>query len=506
MKKSLVVILALVFVLSIAATALAAPANPFVDVPAKHWAYDAVSKLAKAGIVDGYGDGTFRGDKTMTRYEMAQIVAKAMARSDKADAENKALIDKLAVEFAAELNSLGVRVAKLEANTSTPYGPSAKVYGDARTRYQRNPAAQGYGWVPNTSDASNGHTYAPYSAFQERFRVNLDMNMNDDIFMQSRLTYQNKTSGNQAGDTSLGGVVGQGLVILDYGYFQFRNIFDGVDLRVGRDYFPEGYGLISGNTGGYDEFRLIFNGGKQLKGYVATGNMEPYITYSSAGAVTNQSINTNPGLAVGKYSGLATVPAVNVTTTNWVWNPAKDFQMTATGYWSNTNNYNYKVWSVGSKGNLTPGLYLAGEYAHNTATAPMFIGTNYVNATNAGVALPYTQNQNQKTAYFFQLGYHHGDNNTNNGIDYANPGAFGLFVNYKHYGGQAVDWNNTSILVFENITDNFLFTNGEKGFGYGIQYVPVKNVRLTGTYEQMKSLDGKITRPPFTYIRAEYNW
>jgi hypothetical protein len=117
MKKTLVIVLALVFVLSIAGTAFAA-SNPFVDVPAKHWAYDAVSKLAKAGIIDGMGDGTFQGNKNMTRYEMAQIVAKAMARSEKADAANKALIDKLAVEFAKELNNLGVRVAKLENKTN----------------------------------------------------------------------------------------------------------------------------------------------------------------------------------------------------------------------------------------------------------------------------------------------------------------------------------------------------------------------------------------------------
>ena len=67
----------------------------------------------KAGIVEGYGDGTYRGDRLTTRYEMAEVVAKAMARSDKADASLKALIDKLAVEFASELNTLGVRVAKL---------------------------------------------------------------------------------------------------------------------------------------------------------------------------------------------------------------------------------------------------------------------------------------------------------------------------------------------------------------------------------------------------------
>ena len=64
------------------ATAFAVPAfaNPFSDVPADHWAYDAVSSLAQAGVIEGYEDGTFRGNKTMTRYEMAQIVAKAMTK------------------------------------------------------------------------------------------------------------------------------------------------------------------------------------------------------------------------------------------------------------------------------------------------------------------------------------------------------------------------------------------------------------------------------------------
>jgi len=128
MKKSLIVALALVFVLGIAGTAFAA-ANPFSGVPQKHWAYDAVNTLAKAGIVEGWS-GKYWGDKAMTRYEMAQIVARAMARSDKADKAMKATIDKLAVEFAAELQSLGVRVAKLEANQ-----PNLKFMGDFKTRY-----------------------------------------------------------------------------------------------------------------------------------------------------------------------------------------------------------------------------------------------------------------------------------------------------------------------------------------------------------------------------------
>ena len=81
MKKSLVLAMAM----ALGVTASAYAANPFSDVPAGHWAYDSVNKLASAGIVDGYGNGTFGGDRLMTRYEMAQIVAKAMAKGANVD-------------------------------------------------------------------------------------------------------------------------------------------------------------------------------------------------------------------------------------------------------------------------------------------------------------------------------------------------------------------------------------------------------------------------------------
>ncbi|HML34129.1 S-layer homology domain-containing protein [Sporomusa sphaeroides] len=130
MKRQTAMALAAVFAMSVAGTALAAPANPFVDVPAKHWSYDAVTKLAQAGVVSGYGDGTYKGDKTMTRYEMATIIAKAMANSEKADAETQKTIDALAAEYGAELNNLGVRVDNLEKKVG-----NVKFDGDVRFRY-----------------------------------------------------------------------------------------------------------------------------------------------------------------------------------------------------------------------------------------------------------------------------------------------------------------------------------------------------------------------------------
>jgi len=118
MKKSLVLAMAM----ALGVTASAYAANPFSDVPAGHWAYDSINKLAAAGVIEGYGDSTFGGDKLMTRYEMAQIVAKAMAKG--------ANVDKLAAEFADELDNLGVRVANLEKKAD-----NVKITGNIKASY-----------------------------------------------------------------------------------------------------------------------------------------------------------------------------------------------------------------------------------------------------------------------------------------------------------------------------------------------------------------------------------
>ena len=71
----------------------------FPDVPANHWAYEAVSRLAGNGIIEGYEDGKYHGERQMTRYEMAEIIYKALSKGVKAEKE---LID----EFRPELQAM----------------------------------------------------------------------------------------------------------------------------------------------------------------------------------------------------------------------------------------------------------------------------------------------------------------------------------------------------------------------------------------------------------------
>ena len=128
MKKTIVSALTTALVVGAASTTFAAT-NPFQDVPSDHWAYDAVAQLANDGVIEGYADGTFKGDKQITRYEMAQMVAKAMAKQN-VSGNDKALLDKLSAEFADELNNLGVRVSNLEKNAD-----KVKWNGEARYTY-----------------------------------------------------------------------------------------------------------------------------------------------------------------------------------------------------------------------------------------------------------------------------------------------------------------------------------------------------------------------------------
>ena len=211
--------------MALGVTASAYAANPFSDVPAGHWAYDSVAKLAAAGVVDGYADGAFDGDKLMTRYEMAQIVAKAMAKG--------ADCDKLAAEFADELDTLGVRVAKLEKGAD-----AVKVTGNIRWHY-----------AENDGEVTNGNEH------KLRSRIYVKGQINDD-WSYTGMFENNQNFDNEVGDEDVkfqrayvngkvGGMKVQAgrysALLADGNVYDTR--FDGVQVEYGKDVkLVAGYG------------------------------------------------------------------------------------------------------------------------------------------------------------------------------------------------------------------------------------------------------------------------
>ena len=181
MKKKVLMGLTTALVMGTASVTFAA-ANPFSDVPAGHWAYDAVTQLAADGVIEGYGDGTFLGNRNITRYEMAQMVAKALARAPQGGTDRAAL-DRLAAEFADELSNLGVRVSELEK-----YADKVVFNGELRYRY----------WSRRTEQSDRSTYKRNTDNFQ--FRILPTATVNDHWKLKARFQATNNMKTNESGD------------------------------------------------------------------------------------------------------------------------------------------------------------------------------------------------------------------------------------------------------------------------------------------------------------------
>ena len=288
------VLAALAATMAVGATCAFA-ANPFVDVPTDSWAYKSVVELADAGIIQGVDGQYFQGERNITRYEAAEMTAKAMAHMDKASVEQRALINKLADEFADELNSLGVRVSNLEKKVG-----NVKLTGDARLRYE---------YQDNTLENDDSWTF--------RVRLRANAQVND----RTKVTYGISSDNQSFGDDNAAssGEKDNGrsnaytdLANVDYNFggnnwdllvgryeyklggansyaYQYQDTFDGAQLQYTNDHFraTAGYGKFKEGSTKYDNALL---GAKtaygELEGFWNTGAVGVY--YNNFDAAENR--------------------------------------------------------------------------------------------------------------------------------------------------------------------------------------------------------------------------
>ena len=336
MKK----ILAMAAVAALAAGASAYAANPFSDVSTSDWAYQAVSDLSDQGIVEGYPDGTFKGQTNITRYEMAQIVARLMAKEDQYNAEQRATIDKLAAEYADELDSLGVRVSNLEKKVG-----NISWSGDARMRYQSN---------DNTGDESwNG-----------RLRINMKGQVNDSTTINARFSTDTQKFNNDNGDSN-----NVGLEVMNV-----KHDFGAWDVTLGR------YGLSFGNQGGWlYASSWGFDGAQVAADF---GKLNLAVGYGQFNTGRNTSFNAD----VADWSDNKGTPLDNQDTFYAKADLDLDsFDLYATYYTNVEGNAptwrDYDIWGVGVVVPISQ-FRVFGEYWQNT-TAPGYVGED--SAWNAGI-------------------------------------------------------------------------------------------------------------------------
>ena len=270
MKKHLAV-LAATAVLGVTS---AFAANPFADVTPQDWAYQAVAQLAAQGVVNGYPDGTFQGQHNITRFEMAQMVAKAMARQERTDAEQQAVINRLANEFSTELNNLGVRVSTLENKVG-----NFAFTGEARLRYQNR----------KVENKDKSETYK--SKFDYRARVQFDATVNDNTKAVVRLATEKEFGQNDKDNTTKASV--------DHVYVQ-HNFGKYVTATAGRQDLVIGNGLV------YDDY---FEG---AVGTVGKDKLNASVAYGYLMGGENEGLERNENVQTTVYQ-LNYMPTEKVT-------------------------------------------------------------------------------------------------------------------------------------------------------------------------------------------------
>ena len=300
------VLAALVATMAVGATCAFA-ANPFVDVPSDSWAYKSVVELADAGIIQGVDGSYFQGERNITRYEAAEMVAKAMAHMDKASVEQRALINKLADEYADELNNLGVRVSNLENKVG-----NVKLTGDARLRYryQNDSKENDNSWdyrirlraTANVNDkttvnygfSTNNHSFANNDKAQNGTAgaADKDGNYTDD----DNYTDIANVSTNFAPNWNA--TVGRYQYVLGNAYgYNYGDTFDGAQLKYNNGHFAAtaGYGKFKegSDVGGKDGAGndLKYSAGNLLGAKNAYGELEGFFGNGSAVGAYYSNIN-----------------------------------------------------------------------------------------------------------------------------------------------------------------------------------------------------------------------
>ena len=438
MKKTLVSALTTALVVGAASTTFAA-ANPFSDVPADHWAYDAVTQLAADGVVEGYGDGTYRGDRNITRYEMAQMIAKAMAKQD-VSAKTKALIDKLAAEFSEELNNLGVRVANLEKHADMVQWTGKLEYTYHNFR-QKDVFREQSGKL---KDTVNGYV----------FRLEPKAEVNDHWTVNARLDAVGSMNHDMTTDVHLERAWAQG----DYNNFQ---------VKLGKFEFnpAQEHGLLWDTEVSGAEMTF----GKDLTfalmgGRLADDKVYPGVRWASK--YSPSAYQTDVFHDSGEDPG--TVFGVRLQYDK------------GSNFYGGVGFYHIKDGDLkGTKATIDGSTHVISPYSHdgNSTTDKASIWT--VNAgyrfnDKANLWANYARNTKadiEKTSWQAEFDY-------GNYTDRPEKGAWGVYLAYRQFG--------YNITFQGTMYDDAL--RGTKGWAVGAKYAPFKNVGLIAKYFNGKTI------------------
>ena len=342
MKKFLAVF-AVIALVAFAAPAFAA--NPFMDVPAGHWAYDAVAQLAARGVVSGYPDGAFKGAQPATRYEVASVVARALAKIDaeKASKQDLEMLKKLVMEFKDELDALGVKVDKIDKRVAVLEDGIGGWKIRGQFRFDAKFASSDSGDYSYTNGGKNEFN-------KERFRLFLTKQIDENTSFYAQM----RVGGDFAGGATNGMGDENGLR-WSHIYVDTKLPYD-IAFRVGRFTvdFEGDYGMYTDNDALFGDFRT--DGFRFKKSW---GMMDATLVVGRND--TADALWTDPIDVVTEGEGMTYALDLH-------FQPNEKFFGGLTGYWflmdypGVTGSWDAKVYTAYAGFNFTPNIALKGQY------------------------------------------------------------------------------------------------------------------------------------------------
>ncbi len=404
----------------------AASVNPFADVPKDHWAYDAVETLVQDGVVDGYGDNTYCGDRAITRYEMAHMVAKAMAKTD-VSAADRSVIDKLATEFSSELGNLGVRVANLERNVDKVKWNGVMEYTYTSTRH-------------DTQDPSHKTKHNDDDLL---FRLEPNADLDSHWSAHARLDAQTKLQKDS-------GVHGSEKVELKRVWAEGR--FPDWTIKVGK--LPNEINTLSTSAFMNYSGTVIHIDKEKLNTTLELGRIDACnfrdLFRNKNGHTSNNFLEDDDTTS---YQG------INVGYNLQKFHANAGFQ-----------HFNGATMKVDPK---LPVYRRAAKDTDEFKADIYFANAGYAFDRNNSLFLEYAKNEKaeeENHAYSVEYGY--------KGANSKNAGSYGLYLAYRNLGQYAAPWSG-----YGDALDG-----GQKGWEVGAKYAPAANVLLIGKYFKGKDI------------------
>ncbi len=245
-------------ILASASTAFAAP---FSDVPASHWAYEAVNNMAEKGIIQGFPDSTFKGNQNLTRYQLAVMTAKMLANIEQNGVGSIAkndlqTLEKLTVEFADELALLGVKATALEDDMQTvkedvsglkidvaSIKDSIKNGGIDKVKLSGDILVRNYGFVHDRGnlgaiDFGEDHRHRTETGL----RLQLDTQIDENVSARARWNLIGNNGLNEWDGNN------KGTAVVEAAYIKVRDLFSfGGEFKFGRDWYQHGHRFVVHN-------------------------------------------------------------------------------------------------------------------------------------------------------------------------------------------------------------------------------------------------------------------